>query len=36
MKAAGYPGSRLAKILIMEFERPGRVTVVLVPDLIGF
>ena len=36
MKAAGYPGSRLSKILIMEFERPGRVTVVLVPDLIGF
>jgi L-lactate utilization protein LutC len=36
MKSLGRPGSLISKILIMEWERPGRVTVILLEDAIGF
>jgi hypothetical protein len=36
MQAAGYPGSLLAKTLIVEHEPGGRITVVLVPEVLGF
>jgi acyl-CoA hydrolase len=36
MKSLGYPGSLVSKILIMQWERPGRVTVILLEEPIGF
>lgn len=36
MKSLGRPGSLIGKILIMEHERPGRVTVILLEEPIGF
>ena len=36
MKSLGRPGSLISKILILEWERPGRVTVILLEDPIGF
>jgi hypothetical protein len=36
MQSVGRPGSILAKTLIIHHERPGRITVILVPETIGF
>jgi hypothetical protein len=36
MKAAGYSGTKLAKILIISFDSPGRTHVILVEAPIGF
>jgi LUD domain len=36
MRGVGFPGSRLAKTLIIHYDRPGRTTVILVPETIGF
>jgi LUD domain len=36
MQTAGYPGSLLAKTLIIHHERAGRITVILVPETLGF
>jgi hypothetical protein len=36
MQSAGFPGTILAKTLIIHHERPGRITVILVPQTLGF
>ncbi|MDP9256266.1 MAG: lactate utilization protein [Actinomycetota bacterium] len=36
MQGIGYPGSLLAKTLLIEHEPSGRITVVLVPETLGF
>ena len=36
MQAVGYPGSLLAKTLIIHHEPSGRITVILVPETLGF
>lgn len=36
MKAAGAAGSSIGKLVIYEKERPGRITLVLVGELLGF
>ena len=36
MKALGRPGTLLTKILIIEGEPGGRITVVLIPETLGF
>jgi LUD domain len=36
MQGAGFPGSLLAKTLIIHYEPSGRITVILVPETIGF
>jgi LUD domain len=36
MQAAGYPGSLLAKTLIIHSDPGGRISVILVPESIGF
>jgi hypothetical protein len=36
MQTFGYPGSLLAKILLLEYEPGGRITVILVPETHGF
>jgi hypothetical protein len=36
MQAVGYPGSLLAKTLIIHAEPSGRITVILVPETLGF
>jgi len=36
MQGFGYPGSLLAKILILEYEPSGRIKVILVPETLGF
>lgn len=36
MQGIGYPGSLLAKVLLIEREPGGRITVILVPETLGF
>ncbi len=36
MQDVGYPGSLLAKTLIMHYEPSGRISVILVPETLGF
>jgi hypothetical protein len=36
MQGVGYPGSLLAKTLIIEQEPSARITVILVPETLGF
>jgi hypothetical protein len=36
MQSIGYPGSLLAKTLLIEHEPSGRITVILVPEKLGF
>jgi L-lactate utilization protein LutC len=36
MQDAGYPGSLLAKTLILHYEPSGRISVILVPETLGF
>jgi acyl-CoA hydrolase len=36
MQGLGYPGSLLAKTLLIEYEPSGRITVILVPETLGF
>jgi hypothetical protein len=36
MQSVGYAGSLLAKSLIIEHEPGGRITVILVPETLGF
>jgi len=36
MQEAGYPGSLLAKTLIIHYEPSGRISVILVPEALGF
>ncbi len=36
MQQAGFPGTMLAKTLIIHRERPGRITVILVPETLGY
>jgi L-lactate utilization protein LutC len=36
MKSLGRPGSLIAKILLMQWDRPGRVTVILIDEPIGY
>jgi hypothetical protein len=36
MQTVGYPGSILAKTLLIEREPGGRITVLLVPETLGF
>jgi L-lactate utilization protein LutC len=36
MKSIGRPGSLISKILLMQWERPGRITVILLDGTIGF
>jgi hypothetical protein len=36
MQSVGFPGTLLAKTLIIHQERPGRITVILVPEQLGF
>jgi hypothetical protein len=36
MQSVGFPGSLLAKMLVINFERPGRIEVILVPETLGF
>jgi len=36
MQSIGRPGSLLAKTLIISYDRPGRITVILVPETLGF
>ena len=35
-RRVGYPGSLLAKTLLIEAEPGGRITVILVPETLGF
>lgn len=36
MQSIGRQGSLLAKTLVIEFDRPGRISVILVPETLGF
>jgi acyl-CoA hydrolase len=36
MQAAGYPGTLLAKTLLLDYEPGGRISVILVPETLGF
>jgi hypothetical protein len=36
MQSVGYPGSALAKTLIIHYEPSGRIMVILVPETLGF
>ncbi len=36
MKAAGAPGSSIGKLVVYEKERPGRITLILVGESLGF
>jgi hypothetical protein len=36
MKSIGRPGSRIGKVLLLEREMPGRVTVILIDEPVGF
>jgi hypothetical protein len=36
MKSFGRPGSLISKVLLLQRERPGRVTVILLEEPIGF
>jgi hypothetical protein len=36
MQSVGRQGSLLAKTLIISYDRPGRITVILVPETLGF
>jgi LUD domain len=36
MQSAGFPGTILAKTLIIHHDLPGRITVILVPETLGF
>jgi len=36
IRALGMPGSFVAKILLVEGERPGRISVILVKEVLGF
>jgi hypothetical protein len=36
MQSVGRPGSLLAKTLIISYDRSGRITVILVPETLGF
>jgi hypothetical protein len=36
MQEAGFPGSLLAKTLIIHYEPSGRISVILVPEALGF
>jgi L-lactate utilization protein LutC len=36
MKSLGRPGSLISKILLIQWERPGRITVILLEEPIGF
>jgi hypothetical protein len=36
MRGAGFPGSLLAKTLIIHQEPSARITVILVPETLGF
>lgn len=36
MKTGGFPGSRIGKIVVYEDERPGRTTLILVGEKLGF
>jgi hypothetical protein len=36
MQAAGFPGSLLAKTLIIHHEPSARINVILVPETLGF
>ena len=36
MQTVGYPGSLLAKTLLIEQEPSGRISVILVPETLGF
>ena len=36
MKSIGRPGSLIAKILLLQWERPGRITVILIDEAVGF
>jgi hypothetical protein len=36
MKSVGYPGSAVGKILLIEREREERISVILVPETLGF
>ncbi len=36
MQDAGYPGTMLAKTLIIHHEPSARITVILVPETLGF
>jgi hypothetical protein len=36
MQGAGFPGSLLAKTLLIHYEPSGRITVILVPVTLGF
>jgi hypothetical protein len=36
MRAAGFPGSVLAKTLILHYERAARIKVILIPETLGF
>ena len=36
MQALGMPGSFVAKILLVEGERPGRISMILVKEALGF
>jgi hypothetical protein len=36
IQALGMPGSSVSKILMVERERPGRISVILVKEALGF
>ncbi len=36
MQSIGRQGSLLAKTLVIGFDRPGRISVILVPETLGF
>ena len=36
MQSIGRPGSLLAKTLIISYDRPGRTTVILLPETLGY
>jgi L-lactate utilization protein LutC len=36
MKSIGRPGSLIGKILLLQWERPGRITVILIDEPVGF
>lgn len=36
MQSLGYPGSRIGKTLTLETDSTGRITVILVPERLGF
>jgi hypothetical protein len=36
MQEAGFAGTILAKTLIIHYERPGRITVIIVPETLGY